>query len=630
MAEATAAHAVVACPGPFNYARDREPRRRARRRRLRRHAQQRHDDRDARLARAARRAVLARLGSARSGSSSSTPTVAPARRGRDHPHARAPLARRQLRTVDRWLTSTRNAAAVTGACQIVRTEAWRAARRARRAAGGRLQRRGLLPAAERGGLARRLHPRGRARPPRERLEGQPAPDGRRADRSSRAGTCSATYVDPSMPPAIRSRGRDRAGRRAGGGRRLDDARGPATRLPRGHEDAAALTASSRPSADPAARDRGAPAAARPASCSTRRASDALRASRPPAPPGAAPRRSCGRERAARHGAARRREPPRARRYRQYYAHARPGPSQLRSRAAAARSTSRPPRRSRSSSPPGTATSRRPSRRSDAQVYDRIEVVVVATRELDRAPPSSWSSPSGTFEELANAGVAAANGEFVLRLRCGRRASPPTRSVDLVAAVQDGADAAYGDEDRYDVDAASTPTGTSSPPRSATRPSSPTTSSARRSLVRTELSWSSGASTSDRAGRGPRPRAAPRRAHRVDRPRRRACCSADPRLDAPDPADATAATVAVVARRSRGSGRPRSRRRGRGAPVGALHLAPPSPAPSVAIVIPTRDRLDLLEACIDVGRARAAPIPNYSIMICDNDSVEERTLAWMRD
>jgi hypothetical protein len=27
-------------------------------------------------------------------------------------------------TVDRWLASTRNAAAVTGACQIVRTEAW--------------------------------------------------------------------------------------------------------------------------------------------------------------------------------------------------------------------------------------------------------------------------------------------------------------------------------------------------------------------------------------------------------------------------------------------------------------------------------------------------------------------------
>ena len=26
--------------------------------------------------------------------------------------------------LDRWLTSTRNAAAVTGACQIVRTEAW--------------------------------------------------------------------------------------------------------------------------------------------------------------------------------------------------------------------------------------------------------------------------------------------------------------------------------------------------------------------------------------------------------------------------------------------------------------------------------------------------------------------------
>ena len=58
------------------------------------------------------------------------------------------------------------------------------------------------------------------------------------------------------------------------------------------------------------------------------------------------------------------------------------------------------------------------------------------------------------------------------------------------------------------------------------------------------------------------------------------------------------------------------------------IAPPSPAPSVAIVVPTRDRLDLLRACLDSVERRST-YPNYSVVICDNDSVEPETLAFMR-
>ena len=64
--------------------------------------------------------------SARSGSSCSIPTGASSTRG--WASSRCPCT--SSRDVnydepDRWLTSTRDAAAVTGACQIVRTEAWR-------------------------------------------------------------------------------------------------------------------------------------------------------------------------------------------------------------------------------------------------------------------------------------------------------------------------------------------------------------------------------------------------------------------------------------------------------------------------------------------------------------------------
>ena len=56
-------------------------------------------------------------------------------------------------------------------------------------------------------------------------------------------------------------------------------------------------------------------------------------------------------------------------------------------------------------------------------------------------------------------------------------------------------------------------------------------------------------------------------------------------------------------------------------------APPDPAPSVAIVIPTRDRLDLLAACVESVELRTT-YPNYTIVLLDNDSKEPETLAWL--
>jgi len=55
----------------------------------------------------------------------------------------------------------------------------------------------------------------------------------------------------------------------------------------------------------------------------------------------------------------------------------------------------------------------------------------------------------------------------------------------------------------------------------------------------------------------------------------------------------------------------------------VHLDTP---PAVDIVIPTRDRLDLLQRCIDSVVATST-YPNYRITILDNDSCEPATLAY---
>lgn len=59
---------------------------------------------------------------------------------------------------------------------------------------------------------------------------------------------------------------------------------------------------------------------------------------------------------------------------------------------------------------------------------------------------------------------------------------------------------------------------------------------------------------------------------------------------------------------------------------ALGPGLPDPLPSVALVIPTRDRLDLLRRCVDSVLGRST-WPRLEIVIVDNQSREPETLAW---
>jgi glycosyltransferase involved in cell wall biosynthesis len=55
---------------------------------------------------------------------------------------------------------------------------------------------------------------------------------------------------------------------------------------------------------------------------------------------------------------------------------------------------------------------------------------------------------------------------------------------------------------------------------------------------------------------------------------------------------------------------------------------PAPAPLVSIIIPTRDRADLLKRCVESIRARTDYSP-FEILIVDNDSVEPAALSFFR-
>ena len=318
-------------------------------------------------------------------------------------------------------------------------------------------------------------------------------------------------------------------------------------------------------------------------------------------------------------------PPYAtRRYRQYYAHARPGPSQLRSRAAALVYLEVHPVVSvvvvaEHGDLQATLAS------LDAQIYDRTEVVVVASRELRCDPAVVVVTASGTFEELANAGVEAANGEFVLV--CGAGDLFASHALcDLVTALQDGADAAYADEDRYDVDHEHHD-GHLKPARFGRETLFSYDVIGAPLVVRTTLYKELGGLDATTA-----PVAAHDLALRLSERTESIAHVAEvllsrPEADAPDPFDATAATIPVVAQALTRLGATAVVGAGEVLPSVRYTVAPPSPAPSVAIVIPTRDRLDLLQACLDSVERRTT-YPNYSITICDNDSIEERTLAWM--
>jgi GT2 family glycosyltransferase len=65
------------------------------------------------------------------------------------------------------------------------------------------------------------------------------------------------------------------------------------------------------------------------------------------------------------------------------------------------------------------------------------------------------------------------------------------------------------------------------------------------------------------------------------------------------------------------------------PLGGLvrwRLEIPTPAPSIDIIIPTRDRIDLVRQCITSIEEKTT-YPNYNVIILDNDSVQEESLAY---
>jgi GT2 family glycosyltransferase len=60
----------------------------------------------------------------------------------------------------------------------------------------------------------------------------------------------------------------------------------------------------------------------------------------------------------------------------------------------------------------------------------------------------------------------------------------------------------------------------------------------------------------------------------------------------------------------------------------LHWRMPTPAPSVCIIVPTRDRLDLLGPCIESVLSTAGEYAgSLRLLVLDNDSVEPATFAW---
>lgn len=59
---------------------------------------------------------------------------------------------------------------------------------------------------------------------------------------------------------------------------------------------------------------------------------------------------------------------------------------------------------------------------------------------------------------------------------------------------------------------------------------------------------------------------------------------------------------------------------------AIHRPLPTPCPKVSVIVPTRDRLDLLETCI-TGILQATDYPDIELIVADNGSVEPQTLTY---
>lgn len=56
---------------------------------------------------------------------------------------------------------------------------------------------------------------------------------------------------------------------------------------------------------------------------------------------------------------------------------------------------------------------------------------------------------------------------------------------------------------------------------------------------------------------------------------------------------------------------------------------PEPAPLIAIVIPTKDHIDLLETCIDSIQSKTS-YPNFQIVVADNDSEDPSSLEYFEE
>lgn len=54
---------------------------------------------------------------------------------------------------------------------------------------------------------------------------------------------------------------------------------------------------------------------------------------------------------------------------------------------------------------------------------------------------------------------------------------------------------------------------------------------------------------------------------------------------------------------------------------------PAPAPKVSVIVPTRDKVELLRTCID-GLLHSTDYPDFEVIVADNDSREAETLAYL--
>lgn len=62
----------------------------------------------------------------------------------------------------------------------------------------------------------------------------------------------------------------------------------------------------------------------------------------------------------------------------------------------------------------------------------------------------------------------------------------------------------------------------------------------------------------------------------------------------------------------------------------LHWPLPDPPPLVSVIIPTRDRLELLRRCLNSLEAQAADGPPIELLLIDNDSRDPATLAYLEE